>query len=80
MFSQFTYSTVELKLRVTDLTPDAISCGRRLLWSALAVECEETSHLSHFTQNETFALKLHYFLQDAECSAKSQTRETGENH
>ena len=51
---------ISYNIHVTDLILNAISFGLLLLWSALAVKCE-TSHLSHFSQNESLVLNYTLF-------------------
>ena len=69
-----------MRLRVAYLIRNTISCGVLLLCSALAAECE-TSHLSHFSQNESLVLD---YITFARCRTKcyiilGRSRHTGEN-
>ena len=58
VFQQLEIHTI---LRVTDLIPDATSCGVLLLWSALSVvECE-TSHYCHTSCEMNHLHSIQYF-------------------
>ena len=66
-------------MRVADLIPGSISCGMLLLWrSARVVECK-TSHICHASHKTNYFYSIALFLQDAECSANPQSRQTREN-
>ena len=71
---------ISYNIHVTDLILNAISFGLLLLWSALAVKCE-TSHLSHFSQNESLLLGyIFHKMQNAVLiSVKTHKRESLRN-
>ena len=72
---------------ITDLIPDAVSCGVLLLWSALSICCGVWDFTYFFTISLFVTLlakwitctQITIFSQDAECSANSQLRDKGEN-